>query len=66
MKNALTNMVTDIKKKKLNENLRLSDLVQISNNSMITNQVLAMLNSALDEGELIIFKRWLQIVRDNK
>ncbi len=42
--------------------LKLSDLVEISNNSIITSNVLRAINSSFTEKEIRDFKQWLKIV----
>lgn len=45
-------------------NIRLSDLVKVSNNSRLTNIVLNELNSKLDDLEKRNFLEWLKIVNE--
>jgi hypothetical protein len=47
-------------------NIRLSDLAKVSNNSVVTNQVLNTLNEKLDDKEKRDFLMWLKIVEQNK
>lgn len=43
--------------------LKLRDLIEVSNNSMITSSVFKSLQEKLDEKELRDFKIWLNIVK---
>lgn len=47
-------------------NIKLSDLVEVSNNSILTNLVLNMLNSHLDDEDKRTFYEWLRLVRQKQ
>lgn len=44
-------------------NIKLADLAKVSNNSIVTNQVLNTLNEKLDDKEKRDFLAWLKIVQ---
>lgn len=65
--NIPTEIVIKIREdKKVNEsfnNLHLSDLVEISNNSRLTSEILLILKDKLSPEEIIKFKKWLSIIK---
>ena len=46
--------------------LLISELVSVSNNSILTNKLLAKLNNNLDPQDLQLFRDWLRIVKQKQ
>lgn len=46
--------------------IQLYELVEISNNSRITNEVLFTINSKLTPAEIRAFRIWLHIIKESK
>lgn len=51
---------------KINSHLELYNLVEVSNNSRITNELLEILNTKLEGNDFRVFQTWLRIVKDNQ
>jgi len=46
--------------------LQLHEIVKISNNSLITREMLEVLNNSLGYKELELFREWLKIINREK
>jgi len=47
-------------------NIRLDQLVEVSNNSRITQSIDTIINNKLDDTEKHIFLEWLRLIRDKQ